>query len=389
MSIHSYNIQDKYLFPVVHSVYTQQKEALIAALLEEPVTLVGDGRCDSPGFSAKYGTYNIMEISVGAVVTFSLQQVTSDTSSVGLETSGCFDALKELKDHGIDINIFGTDCSRAIGKLLKGSFPEITHDYDVYHIEKRIKKMLIKKANKRENYALRDWIKPVLNHLWWAAQNCNSDPIELREKWISAIYHVTDQHEWPHFDVYHTCAHPPLTQRERRKKKWLKPDSSEHQALKQVVMDQVLVQDIQRLTHAVHTGGLEVFHSLGTKYCPKRQYFSYKGMLIRSELAVLDHNNNLNRTQAATADGQPRYTHVYPKRTKTWIAKPMREGKSHKWRLQLVKEIRRFQQGERSAQTVPVPEDLPPNIADDPRPPKEELIANQQSRFANPSINLS
>ncbi len=61
-SSHFYAMQDSYFFPVIHSVFSTQKEAMIAALGNVPVTLVGDGRCDSPGFSAKYGTYSIMGV---------------------------------------------------------------------------------------------------------------------------------------------------------------------------------------------------------------------------------------------------------------------------------------------------------------------------------------
>lgn len=377
-----YAIQDKYLFPIVHTVYTDTKEALLGYMGDDPTTLLGDGRCDSPGFSAKYGTYNIMDAATGAVLTFSLKQVNANTSSVAMEADGCFDGLKELLDHGMVVKVFGTDCSTSIAKLLRENFPDILHEHDVYHIEKRIKKMLLKKANKRGNHALHAWIKPVTNQLWWVAQNCNHDANELREKWISIMYHVTDLHEWDNFDVYHKCEHAPLSDAERSKKKWLRPDSSAHKALKEVVLDRRLVADIKKLTHAVHTGGLEAFHSLVTKYTPKRQHFSYKGMLVRTELAVLDHNNNLDRGQATTAQGNLRFDVVFPKRTKDWLAKPVSEPKSHKWRRFLASQVVQFQCGERTVLQVPIPEDIPKNIADITRPPKEEVVSRLTSRFA-------
>ena len=40
-----------------------------------------------------------------------------------------------------------------------------------------------------------------------------------------------------------------------------------------------------------------------TKYCPKRHHFSYNGMQARTELAIIDHNNNVEREQATTAAG--------------------------------------------------------------------------------------
>ncbi len=378
-----YQLQEKYLLPAIHSVYVSvtQKESLIAAFAGDPVTLIGDGRCDSPGFSAKYGTYSVMEIGSGALLTFTLGQV-SPEASVGLEVEGCYDALKELLDLGVNCSIFGTDCSTSVGKLLRQCFPNIIHEHDVYHIEKRIRKKLFAKANQRGNTIMYEWIKPLINHLWWACQNCNHNPIELREKWISCIYHITDKHTWDNFEVYHRCPHPTLPPEVRRKKKWLKPGSQPHEAIKAVVMDSTLFRDIEKLTYAVHTGALETFHSLLGKYCPKRQSFSYKGMLIRTELAVLDHNSNCERKQATRTDGEPQFKIVCPKRTKEWIPKPIMGGKSHNWRLNIAKQVLKLKNGNAEKINIPVPENLPANIADTPRPSKEEILQKHRSRFA-------
>ena len=37
--------------------------------------LAGDGRCDSPGHNAKYGTYSVMEVTTEKIVDFSVVQV--------------------------------------------------------------------------------------------------------------------------------------------------------------------------------------------------------------------------------------------------------------------------------------------------------------------------
>ena len=47
----------------------------------DEVTLLGDGRCDSPGHSAKYGTYTLMEESSGEVVDTTVVSVT-DVSEI-------------------------------------------------------------------------------------------------------------------------------------------------------------------------------------------------------------------------------------------------------------------------------------------------------------------
>ena len=40
------------------------------------LNLDGDGRCDNPGHSAKYGTYTLMGEDIGNVATFQVVQVT-------------------------------------------------------------------------------------------------------------------------------------------------------------------------------------------------------------------------------------------------------------------------------------------------------------------------
>ena len=54
------------------------------------------------------------------------------------------------------------------------------------------------------------------------------------------------------------------------------------------------------MTLFCHSGLLEDFHSAMLKYCPKRNHFSYRGMIARMQQAALDKNFNVNRKQAKT-----------------------------------------------------------------------------------------
>ena len=47
-----------------------------------------DGRCDSPGYSAKYGTYSLMHTATNLIIDFQLTQCTETTSSVAMEKHG-------------------------------------------------------------------------------------------------------------------------------------------------------------------------------------------------------------------------------------------------------------------------------------------------------------
>jgi len=76
-----YNIQNKYLFPVVNKAWNEERNSVLDEVKRNgPVNLIGDGRCDSPGHNAKYCTYTMMTDD-GKVATFNVVQVTEVTSS--------------------------------------------------------------------------------------------------------------------------------------------------------------------------------------------------------------------------------------------------------------------------------------------------------------------
>ena len=76
--------QRKYLQPVIKTKWERQQMDMIAALqaFDKQLIIGGDGRCDSPGFSAKYGTYTCMELEHNAILDIQLVQVSIFTSMV-------------------------------------------------------------------------------------------------------------------------------------------------------------------------------------------------------------------------------------------------------------------------------------------------------------------
>ena len=67
----------KYLHPAVSSIWKEQQTTMLTVLQvdQKPLVLAGDGRCDSPGFSAKYGSYSFLEIEHNVVLNVQLVQV--------------------------------------------------------------------------------------------------------------------------------------------------------------------------------------------------------------------------------------------------------------------------------------------------------------------------
>lgn len=69
--------QLNYVIPTVVAAWNEEQLQLIEALkgMEGGLELAGDGRSDSPGHSAKYGGYNLIEQRINKVIDIQLVQV--------------------------------------------------------------------------------------------------------------------------------------------------------------------------------------------------------------------------------------------------------------------------------------------------------------------------
>ena len=160
-----YNIQNKYLFPVVNKAWEEERMSTLDAIKRDgPVNLIGDGRCDSPGHSAKYCTYTMMT-DEGKVAAFNVVQVTEVTSSNAMEKEGFERCIQDLSRERVTVKRIATDRHTSIACAMKKDHSEVSHQYDVWHLSKWIFKQLTKKAKVRGCEDLVPWIRSVSNHL--------------------------------------------------------------------------------------------------------------------------------------------------------------------------------------------------------------------------------
>ena len=74
------------LLPVVEQAWIKRQSAILKQMKQSiSVDVCGDRRCDSPGHSAKYGTYTLMNEKTNLIIEFSVVQVTEVTSSNAME----------------------------------------------------------------------------------------------------------------------------------------------------------------------------------------------------------------------------------------------------------------------------------------------------------------
>ena len=72
----------------------------------------------------------------------------------------------------------------------------VTHQFDVWHFVKNIKKRLHKVGKNKSCENLQKWTKSIPNHFWFACATCNGDEESLPEKWLNILFHVQNIHKW-------------------------------------------------------------------------------------------------------------------------------------------------------------------------------------------------
>ena len=111
--------------------------------------VIGDGWCDLPGFSAKYGIYSFMGPQSNEAIDFALTNVGSVTNFVVMEKIGFVVLLERMgKTYGFKIRSVTTYSRLKIRTFLEKVHPDIIHQFDVWHVSKSIKKKLSRKLAK-------------------------------------------------------------------------------------------------------------------------------------------------------------------------------------------------------------------------------------------------
>ena len=151
--------QRQYLQPAISSLWKSEQLALLTNLRDQKkkLALSGDGRADSPGHSAKYGSYTVVEMSCNKVLDYKLVQVCLRVNVVITSVNefstflyrvmkwvgatiwkkeGLQRVLKFLQQEKLTVEVFGTDRHKQINKWLRESYPSITHYYDVWQVAK-------------------------------------------------------------------------------------------------------------------------------------------------------------------------------------------------------------------------------------------------------------
>ena len=132
--------------------------------------------------------------------------------------------------------------------------------------------------------------------------------LELKEKWVSILYHITNQHIGKNAR-YSSNVSIPICNIEQRK--WLPTGSCTYVALEKIVTDKIVLKDLHYLSDFSQISNLEVYHSLCNNFCQKRLCFTMYRMISRTMITVLHDNCNTNLPKVTTSDGTLRYKQIF------------------------------------------------------------------------------
>lgn len=377
-----YNLQSAYIIPSVDIFWDQHIEAVLCVFQgTDELKVCGDGRCDSPGYCATYGTYTVMDYSSTLIMAQETVRVTEVKNSYWMETEGLDRCLKFLDDHSVQVQVLATDQHPAATKLMRTEYPRIRHQFDLWHICKNLKKKLM--AGKDSD--LTPWCPAIANHLWYCAMTCENSALLLKEKWVSLLEHISNVHSWEHGELFFRCDHAEYSEEESKKRPWLKDTGKAFKTLKKHVLDDRLLKSLEKVTDGIHTGGLESLHALYTKYAPKRKTYEPKAFTARLRLAALDHNYNVQREQAVSATGKTAVKVQFSKAAKAYVIKKVPVKKTHEYIEEIVQMIMCKAAEKTSISAIKLPYQKPKSLGEHHGIEKkeEDLLEKFYSRFPN------
>ena len=247
-----------YLFPVINEVWEAKQNSVFSELVIENLWLPGDGRCDSPRHSAKYGTYTMINQLSNKTADFQIVQVSKVTSSNAIEREGFKRCMENIHDRGATVKVVATDHHVSIWYDMKKNFPHLQHQFDVWHVAK----MIPKKSQKRPRG------KNVVNFSPGSSQSLTIfGGVQTLVRGIRLSYvrsgsplsptQPTSTHGTVPTCIMNVPTHPSLGRRQGQSSGFaLVPLHM------RVGFDKTLLEDIEQLTLNCHTGTLEVYHSL-------------------------------------------------------------------------------------------------------------------------------
>ncbi|XP_014839050.1 PREDICTED: uncharacterized protein LOC106915745 [Poecilia mexicana] len=318
-----FSLQRSYLIPAIQRVWNTKQQAMIMKKKGTPLRLGGDARCCSSGHTTKYGSYSLMDMNTGAVLTTHLVECNEVQSSAAVELEGLKQGLCFLEQHGLTVAELATDRHVQVCKWLKTEKPNIDQRFDVWHVSKGIFKKLVAVAKKPGCASVGLWAQAISNHLCWTAATSGGDADMAVQKWTSVARHVCNIHEG-HGDLFPRCEHGQMS------RQWVENGSRAQEEIQAVVLSSRLLADVRQLSPPEQTSYLQSFHNVVCFFGSKHGHFLRSSLEARLILAALHFNENMAKEQARKQDRAQRWKVSYPKIKKGGaVVRPVKESDTY------------------------------------------------------------
>ncbi|XP_068712164.1 uncharacterized protein [Montipora foliosa] len=243
------------LFPTIHLYWQNYQDKMLSRLkdLSGGVTIAGDGRHDSMGHSAKFRAYTIFCCTIPMIIHFALVQRNQAGSSPAMEFMAFKECMNYLIGYGLLITTFISDRHVSIASHMKKVFTKIIHYFDIWHLKKKIRKVLSKISKEKGCEVLGEWIKPCEKHLYWSATSTFSgNGRVIWAKFKSFLSHVVNKHAGLEDPLFNKRAHGTIEPR-----KWLKVGTVAYDKLSAALTNNALVKGIKQASPLAQTSCLE------------------------------------------------------------------------------------------------------------------------------------
>ena len=122
-------IQNLYALPSIRELWDKMKEDIWKVFENDILVACGDGRMHSPGFSAKYCVYTVMEHYLNVIVDIEVidKREAGDSSRL-MEKMGCKRLLEQMM-HSLNLGELVTDASKVIMKMVRELKGTIIQNY--------------------------------------------------------------------------------------------------------------------------------------------------------------------------------------------------------------------------------------------------------------------
>ncbi|XP_053409092.1 uncharacterized protein LOC128559941 [Mercenaria mercenaria] len=233
--------QKSFVIPAIANTWQQKQNKTLLACRGRSVRVGGDARCCSPGHTAKYGNYTLMDLETGMVLATELVQSNEVKNSNAMELEGLKRTMKVVEDMGVTLSDITIDRHVQVRKYLRENKGHINHWFDSLHVAKSVKTKLTTLWKKRGCEKVAKWTQSISNHLYFCAATSEGDGDLVEQKWLSVLNHITNKHEG-HGEKYPSCTHGPI------ERDWIKEGSKAHKELQLLLGSKRLVTDIRKLS---------------------------------------------------------------------------------------------------------------------------------------------